>query len=68
MRAVVDMHGKTFGAWRVLAYDEGHFWFCKCQCGTIKSVNGKTLRNGTSTGCSKCAYERTKAPKRRMAA
>ena len=27
------------------------YWICKCDCGTIKSVNGVSLRKGISTSC-----------------
>ena len=47
---------KKFGKWTVLKLDnkknEGHkYWICECECGTIRSVDGNTLRNGKSTSC-----------------
>lgn len=54
---VEDLTGKQFGLWTVLYRDtEKHKtndarWVCKCECGTIKSVLGKYLRNGKSLSC-----------------
>lgn len=54
---VEDLTGKQFGLWTVLYRDtEKHNtrdvrWVCKCECGTIKSVLGKYLRNGKSISC-----------------
>lgn len=58
---VEDLTGKQFGLWTVLYRDvEKHKtrdvrWICQCECGTIKSVLGKYLRNkkSISCGCSK---------------
>lgn len=58
---VEDLTGKKFGYWTVLERDkEKHNtrdvrWICQCECGTIKSVLGKYLRNqkSISCGCSK---------------
>ena len=51
-----DLTNKKFGKWTVLKLDnkknEGHkYWICECECGTIRSVDGNTLRNGKSTSC-----------------
>jgi hypothetical protein len=47
-----------FGKWTVLGSPKknGHstYWKCKCDCGTIQTVNGYTLRMGTSSQCTKC--------------
>ena len=54
---VEDLTGKQFGLWTVLYRDnEKHNtrdirWVCKCECGTVKSVLGKYLRNGKSISC-----------------
>lgn len=54
---VEDYTGKRFGKWTVLERDlEKHNtrdvrWICKCDCGTIRSVLGKYLRNGKSISC-----------------
>ena len=53
-----DLKGKRFGRWVVLDLDEkltkekrDTYWICKCDCGTVKSVNGETLKSGVSTSC-----------------
>ena len=53
-----DLAGQKFGRWTVLGLDEkltkekhDIYWVCKCECGTVKSVNGETLRAGISTSC-----------------
>lgn len=53
-----DLIGKKFGRWTVLDLDEkltkekhNSYWICKCDCGTIKSVDGESLKNGVSTSC-----------------
>ena len=52
------MEGKVFGLWTVLERcprepnDKGAVkWMCRCNCGTLTAVNGKNLRNGSSTSC-----------------
>lgn len=58
---IQDLTGSKFGKWTVISRDMDKHntydvrWICKCECGTIKSVLGKYLRNGktTSCGCSK---------------
>jgi hypothetical protein len=54
---VEDLTGKQFGMWNVLYKDNKKYntrdvrWICECECGTIKSVLGKYLRNGKSISC-----------------
>lgn len=60
-RPLIDMTGKRFGRWTVLrrgpdieiGYDGEHRpgWICRCDCGTIRLVNGGSLRSGNSTSC-----------------
>lgn len=55
----IDLTNKKFGEWTVLreATKEekdnrpGAYWVCKCSCGTVKIVNGQTLRKGESCSC-----------------
>ena len=35
----------------MLEYDKDSKWLCRCDCGTIKSVNTVSLRKGLSTSC-----------------
>ncbi len=54
---VEDLTGQQFGLWTVLYRDVKKYntrdvrWICQCECGTIKSVLGKYLRNGKSVSC-----------------
>lgn len=55
----IDLTNKKFGEWTVLreATKEekdnrpGAYWVCKCSCGTVKIVNGQSLRKGESCSC-----------------
>ena len=56
MSAMIDLTGKRFGKWTVLHRDiekksSNVYWVCQCDCGTVKSVNGTTLRRGMSASC-----------------
>lgn len=52
-----DLKGMKFGRWTVLCLDEtphkgkACYWVCQCECGTIRSVRGDGLVNGTSKSC-----------------
>lgn len=55
-----DIVGKRFGSWVVLRKDTTQKWnktfyICKCDCGTVRSISGYSLRKGfsKSCGCSK---------------
>ena len=54
---IEDLTGKKFNRWTVLYFDKENrksnmlHWICKCDCGTIKSVCGRDLRNGKSKSC-----------------
>ena len=50
--------GMRFGRWIVISFDEEYYqrakkdgWVCKCDCGSIKTVRGSTLKNGESQSC-----------------
>lgn len=53
----VEMIGRTFGRWTVLAESKERTksgtirYKCICQCGTVREVSGCLLRNGDSTSC-----------------
>ena len=52
----ISMIGKRFGRWIVLEEAprmnrNSIQYFCRCDCGTEKSVNGPILRNGISKSC-----------------
>ena len=48
--------GSKYGSWTVIGLSETQkkgstYWDCRCECGTIKPVNGKDLRQGKSKSC-----------------
>lgn len=57
MTKIIDLTGNIFGRWTVLGRDEtprkttNAFWFCLCECGSKKSIQSNTLRNGISRSC-----------------
>ena len=56
MAKKIEMVGKRFGRWTVLAEADknksGHYmWLCRCDCGTETAVNGSNLRRGLSSNC-----------------
>lgn len=52
-----DITGKRFGKLTVIRIDrvenKRSYWWVKCDCGTVKSVRGDTLKVITSCGCDK---------------
>lgn len=50
-----ELEGKRFGKWAVVSYvgkvNSRDVWHCKCDCGTEKNVQQRTLLNGESTSC-----------------
>jgi hypothetical protein len=56
MPALIDLSGRTFGAWAVLqkagpSTNGKTLWLCRCVCGTRKEVIGRNLTNGRSNSC-----------------
>lgn len=56
MGKVIDLTGKRFGKWIAIECvgrnkSGGAMWECKCDCGAVKNVDGRSLRNGSSTCC-----------------
>lgn len=52
----LDLTGKTFGRLTVIkrssnALDGAIMWECKCTCGKIKGIQGKSLKNGSTRSC-----------------
>lgn len=57
--------GTAFYRWTVLSRDvttpkNGTFFFCVCECGTIKSINIADLKRGRSKSCGCLRDEKTK--------
>lgn len=56
MSRAKDISGERFGKWTVLSRagsnkDGRAMWLCECDCGTVRTVVGKTLIAGTSQCC-----------------
>lgn len=61
-----DLSGQRFGRWTVLERDyeikkKNIYWKCKCDCGTLRSVAGTSLRGGISISCGCEKDEKTSA-------
>lgn len=54
--------GQKFGRWTVLKRDTSRksYYWCRCECGTERSVFGPTLKNGASKSCGCLKSERNK--------
>lgn len=63
LQTIDDLTGMVFGDWLVEKRDgtgQPTRWICKCQnCGTVKSVLGVNLKNGTSTSCGCRKYNKS---------
>jgi hypothetical protein len=55
MPAKLQLAGRRFGRWKVLAFDKvkggEKYWRCICECGTRRVVYGKNLAFGRSRSC-----------------
>lgn len=58
---------KPYGKWTVLDFSHkqrkgdhfDRFWMCRCECGTVRSVNEKNLRDGLTSSCG-CSRKKDK--------
>ena len=51
---LIDMTGMRFGKWTVLERDPAKkkgMWVCRCDCGTVKLVSRRHLKDGGSVSC-----------------
>lgn len=57
-----DLAGLTFGNWEVLKRDPSNprNYICRCGCGTVKSVFGSSVKNGSSKSCGCLSIQHTK--------
>lgn len=49
-----DLTGKIFGKWTVVSrahYKTYQFWNCRCECGSTRAVQVRSLLRGQSTSC-----------------
>ncbi len=56
MSQIINLDGNKFGRWKVIAFShikrmKGAYWFCICECGASRAVNGYSLRFGKSKSC-----------------
>jgi len=54
MSALIDMTGQRFGRWTVVRFDPTarvSSWLCRCDCGTVKTVQSANLRQGVTNSC-----------------
>lgn len=69
MGKFIDLTGQKFGRLTVIERDNntnkkcGTFWMCKCDCGTVKSVNSIALRRGLTQSCGCLNKEINSKPK-----
>lgn len=59
---LIDMTGMRFGKWTVLERDPAKkkgMWVCRCDCGTVKLVSRRHLKDGGSVSCG--CFRRDKA-------
>lgn len=51
----IDLTGLQFGLWTVLSYSHrgpyADMWHCRCECGTMRVVESRNLRQGGTTNC-----------------
>ena len=57
-----SLEGLTFGYWEVLKRDQSQprKFICRCKCGTVRSVDGSSLKNGASKSCGCLKSEKSK--------
>ena len=68
MAKLVDMTGRRYGRLTVLeragsyrppdGFGTSATWWCKCDCGSIIEVNGRSLRQGFTQSCGCLRAER----------
>lgn len=52
-----DLTGQKFGRLTVIERDfgvtdkKGAYWKCRCECGSVKTINGRALRTGATLSC-----------------
>lgn len=65
MAKLINMVGQKIGRWTVIDRDTSvdspkAYWICECECGKVKSILGKYLRNGESKSCGCLKEEKLK--------
>lgn len=54
MTARIEMATQRFGRWTIGDYVGNQRWQATCDCGTVATVDGRSVRAGRSLGCIKC--------------
>lgn len=52
---LIDIAGKRFGRLLVIKRIGEGMWECLCDCGTVKAINGRYIRDGHTASCG-CLY------------
>ncbi len=52
-----DLTGNKFGKWTVLEYKGRSAWLCRCDCGTVRTVQMGHLRDRPEGTCWRCKRE-----------
>jgi hypothetical protein len=66
----IDLTGRKFGRLSVLCMDTTKrkhwqsYWKCKCDCGTVKTILGRSLQKGDTTSCG-CFFREIRAKSRK---
>ena len=51
----VDLTGRVFGLLTVDRYagrtESSYYWHCRCQCGSERMIDGRSLRSGRTRTC-----------------
>lgn len=68
MANIIDISGQKFNRWTVeelvgRTTSGGGLWKCRCECGTVRNVDGRSLRDGTSKSCGCLRNDNAKAGK-----
>lgn len=56
----IDLTGRKIGRLTVISYSGNNKWFCECECGNARDVNGESLRKGAALSCGCLNKERTR--------
>lgn len=59
IKSRIDLTGAQYGDWTVLSLAPrsptvGVMWLCRCSCGVVKPVSGRSLRGGYTQRCDDC--------------
>lgn len=65
MKFITDLSGMVLGRWTVIGHapkrGNSIYWFCRCSCGTEKSVASSSLLSGRSQSCGCLHSDKTRS-------